>query len=343
MQRSFRRRLKFSFFFKKEVVIICQVRRFVYKSSFFKISYMICFLQKRELVFMITDFIPREFLVIAIIAFVLFLVVYIAQAIFLSKFHKLVYGKGKILGWIHVCNTYILGKLVVNKFVGWIMVLAIFLTGTFTITVNDTKSVYSILPDSIRSVYINVYSIVVFGFFIFAIVKYVKLKKAKKNEQAQNSNPSSGMGVSSGNDVSLGNNVTSQGAGMTQGIQLSSTPSVNVNTIGMEPSNVSVSPLVGGNPQNMNVTSQQEVVSPSVTTVSPVKEPSHVPGSPVTGVNSQNTNVSSTSVEPSSMDMSKPVIDVFQFVNPETSSSTNNPATSSEESVESLQIDDTIK
>ena len=84
-------------------------------------------------------------------------------------------------------------------------------------------------------------------------------------------------------------------------------------------------------------------MSPSVNAVPPVMEPSNVNVSPAVGVSPQNTNVSSAPVEPSSMDMSKPVIDVFQFANPEASSSTNNSATFSGESVESLQTDDTIK
>ena len=370
---------------------------------------------------MIPDFVRPEYIVVTLVMFALVLAVYIAQAIFLSKFHKLVYGKGTALGWIPVCNTYLLGKLVVNKLVGWIMVVAFFLTGTFTVTVNDAQSTYSILPENIRSIYTNIYSTVIFVLFIVAIVKYVKLKKAKKNEQAQNSNPSSGS------DVSLGNNVASQGGGINQAdmsMQPMSTPSVgmtasSVGTAGMEPSSVNVSPVVGVNPQNMNAVSQPEVVSPSVNAVPPVMEPSSVNSSPAVGVNPQNmnavpqpevvspsvnavppvmepssvnvspvvgvnpqntnvapqsevvspsvnavppvmepsnvnvspavgvspqnTNVSSAPVEPSSMDMSKSVIDVFQFANPEASSSTNNSATFSGESVESLQTDDTIK
>lgn len=294
---------------------------------------------------MIPDFVRPEYIVVALVMFALVLAVYIAQAIFLSKFHKLVCGKGTALGWIPVCNTYLLGKLVVNKLVGWIMVIAFFLTGTFTVTVNDAQSTYSILPENIRSIYTNIYSAVIFVLFIVAIVKYVKLKKAKRNEQAQNSN------TSSGSDVSLGNNVASQGAGMVQvdmGVQPVSTPSVgmtasNVGTAGMEPSSVNVPPVAGVNPQNMNVTPQPEVVTPSINAVPPVMEPSSVNVSPAVGVSPQNTNVSSAPVEPSSMDMSKPVIDVFQFANPEASSSTNNSATPSGESVESLQTDDTIK
>ena len=117
------------------------------------------------------------------------------------------------------------------------------------------------------------------------------------------------------------------------------TPSVSVAPPAMEPSNANVSPTVGMNPQNANVTPQPNVVSPSVNVAPPVMEPSSVNSTPI----AQNTNVSSTSVEPSSMDMSKPVIDVFQFVNPEASSSQSNVTTSTGTIVESLQTDDTIK
>ena len=103
-----------------------------------------------------------------------------AIAIFLNKFNKLVYGKGTALAWIPICNVYLLGKLTVNKLVGWILVVCVFLTGSYTTTVNEVTTVHTILPENISSVVSTIYGLATFVLLIYAIVKYNKLKKASK-------------------------------------------------------------------------------------------------------------------------------------------------------------------
>ena len=61
-----------------------------------------------------------------LIGLAIVIAIYIATAIFLNKFNKLVYGKGTAKAWIPIANIYLLGKLTVNKFVGWILVACIF-------------------------------------------------------------------------------------------------------------------------------------------------------------------------------------------------------------------------
>lgn len=115
---------------------------------------------------------------VTIALLVLIIAFYVAIALFLNKFNKLVYGKGTPMCWIPICNTYLLGKLAVNKLVGWILVICIFLTGKYTITTNGVENVYTILPENISSTVSNIYNIVVFVLFIYAIFKYNKLKNS---------------------------------------------------------------------------------------------------------------------------------------------------------------------
>lgn len=105
--------------------------------------------------------------------------VYIACSIFLNKFNKLVYGKGTPMCWIPIANIYLLGKLTVNKIVGWILVICVFLTAEYTTTINGVETVHNILPEGISSVVSTIYGIAVLVLFIYAIVKYNKLKKSK--------------------------------------------------------------------------------------------------------------------------------------------------------------------
>lgn len=112
-----------------------------------------------------------------IVVLLLILGVYIACSIFLNKFNKLVYEKGTPMCWIPIANIYLLGKLTVNKIVGWLLVICIFLTGKFTITFNGTETVYTILPEGISSIVSTIWGIAVLVLFIYAIIKYNKLKK----------------------------------------------------------------------------------------------------------------------------------------------------------------------
>ena len=117
---------------------------------------------------------------VAIFFLIIGLAFYIAIAIFLNKFNKLVYGKGTAMAWIPVFNVYLLGKLTVNKLVGWILVICSFLTGTYTTTVNGVETTHTILPKGISSVVSTIYGLAVLGLFIYAIIKYNKLKKEGK-------------------------------------------------------------------------------------------------------------------------------------------------------------------
>ncbi|MDD6271988.1 MAG: hypothetical protein PUA90_00505 [bacterium] len=83
------------------------------------------------------------------------------------------------MAWIPIFDVYLLGKLTINKFVGWILVICIFLTGTYTTTINGVETIHTILPESISCTISTIYNIAFLGLFIYAIVKYNRLKKEK--------------------------------------------------------------------------------------------------------------------------------------------------------------------
>lgn len=116
----------------------------------------------------------------ATLIFLLIIVIYIAQALFLSNFNNLVYGKKTALGWLPIANVYLLGKLLFNKKVGWALVGGILLNSTVTININGVETVYRLLPKDLSSIFSLVYSFVIFALFIYAIVKYSNLKATNK-------------------------------------------------------------------------------------------------------------------------------------------------------------------
>lgn len=98
---------------------------------------------------------------------------YALFGVFLCKLNTLVNGKGTMLAWVPICNIYLLGKLAVNKVVGWILVIGTFLIGIMRFS--DVPS------ESISSIVFKIYNIIILGLFIYAVIKYFKLKNNQNN------------------------------------------------------------------------------------------------------------------------------------------------------------------
>lgn len=127
---------------------------------------------------------------IAILVFVIVIGIYVGFAMFLNKFNQLVYNKKTALAWIPICNIYLLGKLAVNKIVGYVLVILVFLNANYTVTVNGVSTTYKILPGPISNIFQIIYDLAIIVLLIYAIVKYNKLKKAGESpvkEQETNS------------------------------------------------------------------------------------------------------------------------------------------------------------
>ncbi len=132
------------------------------------------------------------FMGLFLIFIIVIIVIYVALAIFLSKLNKLMYGKGTALAWIPICNIYLLGKLTVNKTVGWILVACSILTANTTTTINGVTTTHSILPGALNSIVSILYRLGIIGLFVYAIVKYVRLKNGNviNNQQNESMQPS---------------------------------------------------------------------------------------------------------------------------------------------------------
>ena len=123
----------------------------------------------------------ETFAKVILFVFAILIIIYVAQAIFLNKLNKLIYGKGTAMAWIPIANLYLLGKLTVNKIVGWILVICPFLTGTTTTTINGVETTSTFLPEKLNSIITTVHSFAVLALFAFAIIKYINLKKEVNN------------------------------------------------------------------------------------------------------------------------------------------------------------------
>ncbi|MEG2992812.1 MAG: hypothetical protein RR847_00815 [Bacilli bacterium] len=131
-------------------------------------------------------------IIVIIVGFAIIIGSYIAIAIVLTKLNRKMFGKGSVMAWLPIANMYLLGKLTINKIVGWVLVFTWLLSTNFHYVANGVKLNYSILPRGIAFCVAVFYNIAVFGLFIYAIIKYLNLKKIDKeikltNDENQNS------------------------------------------------------------------------------------------------------------------------------------------------------------
>lgn len=116
---------------------------------------------------------------------ILIIIMYVFMGVFLGKLNKLIYGKGTPMAWIPLLNTYLMGKLVVNKVFGIILVIIPFIisfipgadiSNTHTTVQNGVQTTVS-TSTSLNTILLLVYSLVCLVIFVLAVVKYFKLKK----------------------------------------------------------------------------------------------------------------------------------------------------------------------
>lgn len=125
-----------------------------------------------------------------VLLFVILIVIaiYVVEGIFLFKLNKVMYGKGTPMAFIPFANTYLLGKLTVNKTIGWILVIGSIVTSNASITLNGEKQSLSLLPAPLSSIVGGIISIANLGLFIYAIVKYFNIKNGKISPNEENIN-----------------------------------------------------------------------------------------------------------------------------------------------------------
>ena len=114
----------------------------------------------------------------AVIGLVPILSFYIAVGILVNRFSFLLYGKKNHLAWLPFYQIYLLGKLVINQLVGWVLGIGGVFYCLIIFSVNENSKAFTI----VYSNYVSFYSIVIVGVYIYAIFKYRKLKKFQNNK-----------------------------------------------------------------------------------------------------------------------------------------------------------------
>lgn len=114
---------------------------------------------------------------ILIIILVVAMAFYATTGIILFKLNTIMYGKGTPMAWIPFCNMYLLGKLTVNKWMGWLLVILGLISTSFQIDIMGNNVIRgTFLPPGIVLIISTGYSIIVLILFIYAIIKYLRLR-----------------------------------------------------------------------------------------------------------------------------------------------------------------------
>ena len=119
---------------------------------------------------------------------IVILIFYIIIAIFLSKLNRVMYGKKTIISWIPILNIYLLGKLSVNKLIGWLLVIISFLISSYDLTILNKHFEFSFIPDSLKMIFGIVYIVILIFLIVVSIFKYKRLKLNEKDRIEINNN-----------------------------------------------------------------------------------------------------------------------------------------------------------
>lgn len=114
---------------------------------------------------------------ILLIILVIAMAFYVTTGIILFKLNIILYGKGTPMAWIPFCNIYLLGKLTVNKWMGWLLIILGLISTLFQIDLMGNNVIGgTLLPPGIVLLISTGYSIIVLILFIYAIIKYIRLR-----------------------------------------------------------------------------------------------------------------------------------------------------------------------
>ena len=121
-----------------------------------------------------TDSDGNVIIILVIVSIFLMIFLYISFALLLSRLNKVMYGKGTILSWLPLIDIYLLGKLTVSNVLGFILVIL--------------NALIALISNKIFTL---LYGIVCLSLYIYAGIKYKKLKKAQTVQVSLNTDPNS--------------------------------------------------------------------------------------------------------------------------------------------------------
>lgn len=109
---------------------------------------------------------------------IIIIIFYLSIAVFLNKLNKIIEGKKTIFAYLPIFNVYLLGKLTINKLVGFILALYFaFIIFLPKLPIYYQIKILTLIPIKFLKIITILYAIVINILSIYAIIKYFKLRK----------------------------------------------------------------------------------------------------------------------------------------------------------------------
>ena len=120
--------------------------------------------------------VDKNLLILFVITTATLLILYVIFSSILSKANKTIYEEKNIFAWIPIFNLYLLGKIAINKIIGVILVLLVFLIGSLI----SIPYFQNVIPSYIVDILSLVFIFVIIILFFIVLGKYFKVKKRKR-------------------------------------------------------------------------------------------------------------------------------------------------------------------
>ncbi len=109
---------------------------------------------------------------------IMIIAIYLSSSLILNSYHKLLYKKNSIIAFIPILNIYLLGKLCINKLLGWLMIFWIIMLLEVNVTINYRPYDFAIIPDGIfKNILFIIYFLMILSMYIYVIIKLYKSSK----------------------------------------------------------------------------------------------------------------------------------------------------------------------
>ena len=120
--------------------------------------------------------VDKNLLILFVITTATLLILYVIFSSILSKANKTIYEEKNIFAWIPIFNLYLLGKIAINKIIGVILVLLVFLIGSLI----SIPYFQNVIPSYIVDILSLVFIFVIIILFFIVLGKYFKVKNRKR-------------------------------------------------------------------------------------------------------------------------------------------------------------------
>lgn len=130
------------------------------------------------------DFFNEQPLVVIVIIGLLIILAYSIVSVLINKLNNVINGKTTILAWIPVTNTYLLGKLVVNKVIGILLSVLLLFGIIISFNIPGLENIKNLIPSGVVLPYKVCYGLLIIVLLLIGKSKLDKIIREGNGKDA---------------------------------------------------------------------------------------------------------------------------------------------------------------